>query len=103
MRQSFGSLVVMVAASLAFAGSGCSKGELSHGDAGNDGGEPSTLACTVATDCTRTEIDHEIISSADCICLLGCPYNIVNLETANRRMAQYNALCTPGRTAQGQP
>jgi len=103
MTRSFRSLLAVAAISLALAGGGCGKGELSPGGGANDGGEPSTAACTIDTDCTRTEIDHEIHSSADCICLFGCPWTIVNVETANRRMAQYQALCTPGRNAQGQP
>jgi hypothetical protein len=97
-------LLVLACFSFVPQSAGCSKGELSPGgDAGNDAGEPSTLACSVASDCTRTEIDHEIHSSADCICLYGCPWTIVNVATANRRMAEYQALCTPGRNAQGQP
>jgi len=77
----------------AIAGAGCSKSTLTPG--GGDGGDPSTLACLSAADCTRTEIDHEISSSADCICLYGCPWWIVNVETAKRRTAQYTAFCTP--------
>jgi hypothetical protein len=86
-------------------GAGCSKGELSRGnDGGGDGpSTASTLNCSAASDCTRSEIDHEIRSSADCVCLLGCPFTIMNVETADRRRAQYQALCTPGKNAQGQP
>lgn len=90
------SLLLAVLPFLVLAGSGC-KGE----PAGNDAGPP--LMCSVASDCTRSEIDHEIRSSADCICLVGCPFVIMNVTTANRRMAQYQARCTPGRDAQGQP
>lgn len=104
MRHTLQLLLVLASASLALASAGCSRGQLSGGDAGgNDGGEPSTLACSAATDCTRSEIDHEIHSAADCVCLLGCPFTIMNVETANRRVAQYQALCTPGKNAQGQP
>jgi len=66
-----------------------------------DAGPPN--ACTVASDCTWGEIDHEILSRADCICLLGCPHLEQNTATAARRMAQYQALCTPGRDANGNP
>ena len=87
--------------SLALAVSGC-QGSLARADgAANDGGDPATLTCTVATECTRTEIDHEILTAADCPCLYGCAFTIVNVETANRRMAQYTALCTPGRDGKG--
>src|SRR6185503_5740778 len=30
--------------------------------------------CQTANDCAWGEIDHEILSRADCICLFGCPY-----------------------------
>jgi len=100
MGPRFRSLVA--AGLIALAGVGC-KGGLANGDAGDEAGAASALACTAATDCTRSEIDHEILSAADCICLLGCPFHIMNKTTANRRMAQYQALCTPGRNAQGQP
>lgn len=87
--------------SIAIAGSGC-QGSLAHADAAaSDGGDPSTLACTAASDCTRTEIDHEILTAADCPCLFGCPFIIVNAETANRRMAQYSLRCTPHVDGQG--
>ena len=74
-------LFILSSISFALAGAGC-KGGLGPGG-GNDGGEPSTLACTTSSDCTRTEIDHEIHSAADCVCLYGCPFAIVNVETAN--------------------
>jgi hypothetical protein len=80
--------------SFALATGGCSKGALTPGS-GSDGGEPSALACASAADCTHTEIDHEITAAADCICLYGCPFAIVNVVTADRRMSQYAAHCTP--------
>lgn len=95
MRNALRALLLLSLATLALAGLGCG-GSLARPDgAASDGGDPSTLACTAATDCTRTEIDHEIRTSTDCPCLFGCPFIIVNVQTANRRMAQYNALCTP--------
>jgi hypothetical protein len=103
MTSSSRSLLISTLASLtiAIAGSGC-RGSLARADAAaNDGGDPSTLACTAAAECTRTEIDHEIITAADCPCLYGCPFSIVNVETANRRMAQYNLRCTPHVDGQG--
>jgi len=96
MRHTIQSLLAVVFVAFLVVGAGCSKGALTP-FLGNDGGEPSTLACTSAADCTHTEIDHEITSSADCICLYGCPWTIVNVATANRRMAQYQALCVPNR------
>jgi len=93
MRCALRSLLIFVSATLALTG-GCSKSTLTPGG-GSDGGDPSTLACLSTADCTRTEIDHEINSSADCVCLYGCPWTIVNVETANRRMSQYTAHCVP--------
>jgi len=82
-------------------------------DAGRDAGGPDLLpppvdagppnACMVDSDCTWGEIDHEILSRADCVCLLGCPHIEQNKATTARRMAQYQALCTPGRDANGNP
>jgi hypothetical protein len=105
MRTAPGTLLVAVGLAFAVGGASCSKefAGSDGGGGGSDGATGSTLACTVATDCTRTEIDHEILARADCICLLGCPFNIVNVTTANRRMAQYQMVCTPGQNAQGQP
>jgi hypothetical protein len=96
MRHLLRSLIVVLSLSVSFAlaGGACNKGSLSSdGGGGNDSGEPSTLACNATSDCTRTEIDHEITSSADCVCLYGCPFLAVNVETANRRMAQWMLLC----------
>jgi hypothetical protein len=103
MAFSFRSFLVFTWASLslAIAVSGCG-GSLARADAAaSDGGDPSTLACVAATECTRTEIDHEIRTAADCPCLYGCPFTIVNAETANRRAAQYDLLCTPRVDGQG--
>ena len=98
MRHTLRSLLLVASiSSLALAAGGCNKGSLNPGGGNGDGGDPSTLACTTPSDCTRTEIDHEIHSAADCVCLYGCPFAIVNVETANRRMAQYLAVCTPNR------
>ena len=81
-------------------------------DAGRDTGGPDLRppvdagppnACATASDCTFGEIDHEILSRADCICLFGCPFIAESKTTAARRMAQYQALCTPGRDATGNP
>jgi len=103
MAFSFRSFLVftLVSFSIGLAVSGCG-GSLAHADAAaNDGGDPSTLACVAATECTRTEIDHEILAVADCPCLYGCPFTIVNVQTANRRAAQYDLRCTPGVDGQG--
>ena len=58
-------------------------------------------ACTTATDCGWTEIDHEIVTAADCPCLYGCPYIPLAKESVDRRAAQYQALCTPGVDGHG--
>jgi hypothetical protein len=104
MTNSFKGLMVAALLSFAAGGPGCSKGELSPDGGGADGpSTASTLVCAAASDCTRSEIDHEIRSRADCICLLGCAAEIMNVETADRRYAQYQQFCTPGKNAQGQP
>ncbi len=69
---------------------------------GSDGGVAYD-ACTTATDCAWGEIDHEILSSSDCVCLLGCPSFPLSQATVNRRQMQYDALCTPGKDGMGNP
>src|SRR6185369_8011773 len=77
--------------------------------AGGAGGGSSTgtdgsgayAACSTANDCAWGEIDHEILTSADCPCLFGCPYIPLSKSTVDRRQAQYNALCTPGVDGMG--
>ena len=104
MTSSSRSFLILALASLsiAVAGSGC-QGSLVHTDAAvtSDAADPSTLVCAAASDCTRTEIDHEILTVADCPCLYGCAFQIVNVTTANRRMAAYQARCTPGKDGHG--
>jgi hypothetical protein len=78
------------------------------GVAGGGGGSGGTTiigydTCAVATDCGWGEIDHEIVTSSDCICLFGCPFIPLNVDTVNRRTQQYNSLCTPGIDGQGNP
>lgn len=60
-------------------------------------------ACQTSTDCAWGEIDHEIVRSTDCVCLLGCPMLVLNRVTVDRRQAQYRSLCTPGRDGMGNP
>ncbi len=69
-------------------------------DAGNPG-DGSTTACNVQADCAWGEIDHEILTAADCPCLYGCPYIRSNRTTVDRRRQQYAARCTPGYDGQG--
>lgn len=60
-------------------------------------------ACVTAADCAWSEIRAEINAPADCPCLLGCPNTVLNRDVAARRQRQYQALCTPGRSGNGQP
>lgn len=70
-------------------------------DVAVDAGPPN--ACVTAADCAWSEIRTEINAPADCPCLLGCPTLALNREVAARRQRQYTALCTPGRSGNGQP
>ena len=63
----------------------------------------SDNACENASDCAWGEINHEILTKADCVCLFGCPYLPQSRTTVERRRAQYTALCTPGQNGQGMP
>ena len=58
-------------------------------------------ACEVAADCQWGEIDHEILTKEDCICLFGCPYLALSKTTVERRLTQYAALCNPNEDGQG--
>lgn len=60
-------------------------------------------ACMVPADCAWGEIDHEILSPADCPCLFGCPHIPLSTTTVARRNAQYQQLCKPGVDGQGNP
>jgi hypothetical protein len=59
-------------------------------------------ACSVDSECGVGEIDHEISSRADCLCLYGCPFVVLSKATIARRQSQYNALCVPGKGPTGQ-
>lgn len=59
--------------------------------------------CTVAADCEWGEIDHEISSSCDCICLFGCPSLPLSKSTVERRNTQFHAVCTAGTDGSGRP
>jgi hypothetical protein len=63
----------------------------------------SYTSCAVDADCTWTEITVEILKPADCMCLFGCPYLLVNTTTASRRSNQFTANCTYGRDGKGNP
>lgn len=58
-------------------------------------------ACAEATDCAWGEIDHEITTSSECVCLLGCPSQALSKVTVDRRSQQYKLLCTPGKDGKG--
>jgi hypothetical protein len=78
------------------------------GGTGFDAGQPtvdagSTTSCSVQSDCAWGEINHEILTAADCPCLYGCPYVLLNQTTVARRSLQYSALCSPGHDGQGRP
>lgn len=91
------------------AGAGGSGGRATSGSGGGGGSAgaagvpPDPDACMMDSDCGFGEIEHEILSSSDCPCLLGCPFIPQNQETLARRRAQYMALCEPRRDGQGQP
>ncbi len=77
-------------------------------DAGVDAGPgradaASPVSCRTATDCTWGEIEHDILAASDCPCLFGCPFAPMNLATAERRNAQYSALCDPRHDGMGNP
>ncbi len=57
--------------------------------------------CKAASDCAWGEIDKEILSSSDCMCLLGCPHYALSVETVNRRNAQHTKLCSPHKDGNG--
>ena len=78
------------------AGSGCGAASAASAPA-----EP-TDACTVAEDCAWGEINHEIRTTCDCICLFGCPGTPLSKSTLERRNAQYDARCTRGKDGAGQ-
>jgi hypothetical protein len=59
--------------------------------------------CQKAEDCVWGEIDHEILSRTDCICLMGCPGLIQNRQTHDRRQLQYKTTCDPRFDGQGKP
>jgi len=75
----------------------CSSSPSVSTDAGPDD------TCSVTADCAWGEIDHEILSAADCPCLLGCPHLVESKTVVNRRQAQYGSLCTPDKDGQGNP
>lgn len=73
------------------------------GAAGAAGAGGSDTACSSADECGWGEIDHEILDEADCPCLYGCPYLPLRQETVDRRIDQYEELCTPGVDGGGRP
>lgn len=73
------------------------------GESGMGGTEAGATACNDAADCAWGEINREILEMADCPCLLGCPYLPMNVETLERRLAQYTDLCDPSVNGAGNP
>ena len=80
------------------------KGATSGGDAGgvDAGADPSDTECETASDCGYGEIEHEIVSKADCVCLYGCPYLPLNQATIERRKTSHAKLCDPRTDGKGQ-
>jgi hypothetical protein len=67
------------------------------------GGSPgSEKSCTQEADCIWTEMGVEILEPADCMCLYGCPYILVNRATADRRAQQYAANCNSTHNGKGE-
>ena len=81
-------------------GSGQTGGGENQGGGGNS---VDATSCEAASDCGWGEIDHEILDSADCICLLGCPYLPLNQATIDRRLGQYQTHCDPQVDGNGNP
>jgi hypothetical protein len=72
---------------------------VTSGGSSGSGGPYDT--CSAPTDCAWGEINHEILSSSDCLCLFGCPSLPLSKTTFDRRNAQYKSLCTPGKDGKG--
>jgi hypothetical protein len=68
-----------------------------------DANPQSYTSCEGTNDCDWGEIDHEILSPADCICRYGCAWIPMNKTTNERREKQYAALCDPQHDGQGNP
>ena len=59
-------------------------------------------SCQADYDCAWSEISGEIRTKLDCPCLFGCPSIPMDRKTADRRNAQYKALCTPYKNGKGE-
>ena len=114
MKSSFRpqSLAVLLVSltGLTFATFSCAGSDVSGGGGGgaagaagggSAGAAPSTDECTVDTDCTFGEIDHEITKPSECVCLYGCVYLPETKMTAARRLAQHDRLCKPDQDGDG--
>jgi hypothetical protein len=71
------------------------------GSAGTGGTTGDYAACNQDSDCAWTEISIEILKPSDCMCLYGCPYVAVNVQTAQRRAQQYSANCDSRHDGKG--
>jgi hypothetical protein len=58
-------------------------------------------ACSSDADCEWGEIDHEILTRADCTCLFGCGFLALNKSTVVRRGMQHKRLCLPHKDGSG--
>jgi hypothetical protein len=85
----------------------CGANVVVDGGGTGSGGHPGVPgpydACAASTDCAWGEIDHEILTPSDCICLFGCPTLPLSQTTVARRNAQYAQLCTPDKDGKGNP
>jgi hypothetical protein len=64
---------------------------------------PPYNTCTVDSDCAWGEIEHEIRSKKDCVCLYGCPYIPLSKQTVERRAAQHAQFCSARVDGNGDP
>lgn len=64
---------------------------------------PDPTACSTDAECGVGEINTEIHTSSDCMCLYGCPFTPLNKTTIERRQKQYDNLCDPRTDGNGDP
>lgn len=64
---------------------------------------PARDSCEVDSDCGWGEINREILTSDDCMCLYGCPYLPLPKATVQRRAEQHEKLCDPRVDGAGEP
>lgn len=59
------------------------------------------VGCLTDRDCDWGEINRDIESSSDCMCLFGCPHIPMNVSTVKRRGELYRAHCRDGFNGNG--